>query len=357
LESYLTMAQFQIAGKMIGDSHDCFIIAEAGVNHNGSLKMAKQLIGVASRSGADAVKFQTFKVKNLILENVEKAPYQTRTTDKHNSQMDMLEKLQINENFHVELIQHCKKNNILFLSTPYDEQSLNMLIKLGVPAIKIASTDATNLLFLEKVAKTDKPVILSTGMCDISEVQAAYRCLRKNGCKDLALLKCTSDYPTNTAEVNLKAMITLAKIFDAVIGFSDHTNGIGASPYAVALGAKIVEKHFTLDKKLPGPDHEASLSPEELKKWVQEIKKVELMLGSAEVLPTKSEQMNKRVLQKNLVSKIEIDKGTVLSRNNLTAKRTGGIGIPAVHIYEVLGLRSLKKIKKNQPIHWSMLES
>lgn len=351
------MAHFQIAEKIVGDSHDCFIIAEAGVNHNGSLKIAKQLIEVAASSGANAVKFQTFQVKNLILENVEKAPYQTRTTDKHDSQMNMLKKLQIDEDFHVELIQHCKRNNILFLSTPYDEQSLNMLIKLEVPAIKIASTDATNILFLEKVAKTNKPVILSTGMCDISEVEAAYRCLRDNGCKDLALLKCTSDYPTDTAEVNLKAMITLAKIFDAVIGFSDHTHGIGASPYAVALGAKIVEKHFTLDKKLPGPDHEASLSPEELKKWVHEIRKVEIMLGSAEVFPTKSEQMNKRILQKNLVSKIEMEKGTVLSHNNLIAKRTGGIGIPALYIYEVLGLRSVKKIKKDQPIHWSMLES
>lgn len=351
------MAHFQIAEKMVGDSYDCFIIAEAGVNHNGSLKIAKQLIEVAASIGADAVKFQTFQVKNLILENVQKAPYQTRTTDKYDSQMNMLKKLQIDEDFHVELIQNCKRNNILFLSTPYDEQSLDMLIKLEVPAIKIASTDATNLLLLEKVAKTNKPVILSTGMCDISEVAAAYRCLRDNGCKDLALLKCTSDYPTDTAEVNLKAMVTLSKIFDAVIGFSDHTPGIGASPYAVALGAKIVEKHFTLDKKLPGPDHEASLSPEELKKWVHEIRRVEIMLGSPEVFPTKGEQINKRILQKNLVSKIDMEKGTVLSRNNLIAKRTGGIGIPAEYIYEVLGYRSIKKIKKNQPIHWSMLEN
>lgn len=351
------MAHFQIDKRMVGDSYDCFIIAEAGVNHNGSLKIAKQLIEVAARIGADAVKFQTFQVNNLILENVHKAPYQTRTTDKHDSQMNMLKKLQIDEDFHVQLIQHCKRNNILFLSTPYDEQSLDMLIKLEVPAIKIASTDATNLLFLEKVAKTKKPVILSTGMCDISEVKAAYHCLRDNGCKDLALLKCTSDYPTKPAEVNLRAMVNLSKIFDAVIGFSDHTYGIGASPYAVALGAKIVEKHFTLDKKLPGPDHEASLSPEELKEWIREIEKVEIMLGSAEIFPTKSEQINKRILQKNLVSKIEMKKGTVLSRNNLIAKRTGGIGIPAVNIYEVLGHRSIKKINKDQPIHWSMLEN
>jgi len=347
---------FSIGNRNIGPDCPCFIIAEAGVNHNGSLNLAKKLIDVAVKAGADAVKFQTFKTEKLILDNIEKAPYQKGTTYITESQTEMLKKLEIDEGFHVALIKYCADRNIIFLSTPYDEESLNLLMELGVPAIKIASTDTTNLLFFEHVAKKGKPVILSTGMCSLSEIEQAYKCLKENGCKELALLKCTSNYPTNLNELNLRAMITLKNCFDAVIGFSDHTEGICASPYAVAMGAKIVEKHFTLDKNMEGPDHKASLSPDELILLVEEIRKVEQMLGSREVFPTESEKETKKALQKCLVSKVDFRKGDIITRKNIAAKRTGGRGIPALEFYKVLGLELTRNTSANQPIYWSYFE-
>lgn len=347
---------FSIGNRKIGSDYPCFIIAEAGVNHNGSLEIAKRLIDTAVEAEVDAVKFQTFKTENVILADIEKAPYQQGTTNATESQTEMLKKLETDEGFHVSLVEYCTEKNIIFLSTPYGEESLSLLMELDVPAIKIASTDTTNLLFLEKVAKSGKPVILSTGMCSLAEIEQAYRCLRKNGCEQLALLKCTSNYPTDISEVNLRAMKTLENCFDAVIGFSDHTEGIGASPYAVAMGAKIVEKHFTLDKNMGGPDHQASLSPYELILWVEEIRKVEQMLGSSEVFPTESEKETKKALQKCLVSKVDVIKGDIITRKNIAAKRTGGKGISALEFYNVQGLKSTCHILKNQPIYWSYFE-
>ena len=344
-----------IGGKRIGDGHPCFIIAEAGVNHNGKLDLAKQLVDVAVKAGVDAVKFQTYKTDDLILADIEKASYQKGTTSAGESQTAMLKRLEIDKAFHVELINYCEEKNILFLSTCYDEDSLNLLIELGVPAIKIASTDTTNLLFLEQVAKTGKPVILSTGMCSLVEIEQAYQCLKENGCKELALLKCTSNYPTDLNEVNLRAMGTLKQSFNAIIGFSDHTEGLVASPYAVAMGASIIEKHFTLDKRLEGPDHQASLSPDELVLWVKEIRKVEQMLGESEIKPTASEKETKKALQKCLVSKGNLKKGDTITRDNIAAKRTGGRGICALEFYNVLGLELTRDIPKNQPIDWSDL--
>lgn len=346
----------KIGNNVIGNCSPCFIIAEAGVNHNGSLDMAKQLVDVAVKAGVDAVKFQTYKTDDLILVDIEKASYQKCTTNAGESQTEMLKRLEIDKAFHVELINYCEEKNILFLSTCYDEDSLNLLVELSVAAIKIASTDTTNLLFLEKVAKTKKPVILSTGMCSLPEIEQAYQCLKENGCKELALLKCTSNYPTDPKEVNLRAMVTMNNSFEAVIGFSDHTEGVGASPYAVAMGAKIVEKHFTLDKDLEGPDHQASLSPDELILWVKEIRKVEQMLGSKEILPTESEKETKKALQKCLVSSVDLKKGDTIARTNIAAKRTGGRGISASELYNVLGLELIRDISQNQPIDWSYLE-
>lgn len=346
---------FSIGNRKFGSDYPCFIIAEAGVNHNGSLEIAKRLIDTAVEAEVDAVKFQTFKTEDVILTDIEKAPYQKGTTNATESQTEMLKKLETDEGFHVSLVEYCTEKNIIFLSTPYGEESLNLLMELDVPAIKIASTDTTNLLFLEQVGKKEKPVILSTGMCSLAEIEKAYRCLRENGCEQLALLKCTSNYPTDISEVNLRAMKTLENCFDAVIGFSDHTEGIGASPYAVAMGAKIVEKHFTLDKNMEGPDHQASLSPDELILWVEEIRKVEQMLGSREVFPTKSEKETKKALQKCLVSNVDVRKGDTITRRNIAAKRTGGKGISALEFYNVQGLKSTCHILKNQPIYWSYL--
>lgn len=345
-----------IGNKVIGDGYPCFIIAEAGVNHNGSLDLAKKLIDVAVEAGVDAVKFQTFKTEDLILAGVEKALYQKGTTYAGESQAEMLKKLEIDKDFHIALIKYCAEKNIIFLSTCYEEKSLNLLMELDVPAIKIASTDTTNLMFLERVAKKGKPVILSTGMSSLLEVEQAYQCLKDNGCKELALLKCTSNYPTDIKEVNLRAMVTLEKKFDTVVGFSDHTEGLGASPYAVALGAKVIEKHFTLDKNLQGPDHRASLSPDELILWVEEIRKVEEMLGSKEIQPTQSEKETKKALQKYLVSMVGLRKGDQITRENIVAKRTGERGIPASEIYRVLGMKLTRDILPNQPMCWSDLE-
>lgn len=345
-----------IGNKIIGDEYPCFIIAEAGVNHNGSLDLAKKLVDVAVRAGVDAVKFQTFKTEDLILEDIEKAPYQKGTRNTGESQTEMLKKLEIDKDFHIALVKYCAEENIILLSTCYEEKSLNLLMELGLPAIKIASTDTTNLLFLEEVAKQGKPVILSTGMSSQSEIEQAYKCLKENGGKELAFLKCTSNYPTDHNEVNLRAMITLKNSFDAVIGFSDHTEKLGASPYAVAMGAKIVEKHFTLDKNMEGPDHKASLSPDELILWVKEIRKVEQMLGSGEIRPAESEKENKKALQKCLVSNVDLKKGDKITRKNITAKRTGGRGVSASEFYNVLGLELTCEIPKNYPVDWASLE-
>ncbi len=327
----------EVEGVKIGYGYPVFMIAEAGVNHNGDLGLAKELIVKAKEAGAQCVKFQTFNTPDIIINNVAKAPYQKETTPAGESQREMLERLQIDETFHGKIIAHCKKNGISFLSTPYDERSLELLVKLNVPAIKVASTDATNLLFLEKVAKIGVPVIMATGMCLMDEVEAAYNTLRDNGCKDLAILKCTSNYPTSIEEVNLRGIATLAEKFDAIVGFSDHTEGVGAAPYAVACGAKIIEKHFTLDKAMEGPDHRASLSPNELKALISEIRKVEKMLGTHKIEPTKSEHETKRSLQKCFVARRDIKKGEKLSRENIIAKRTGGEGISAIAFYDVLG--------------------
>lgn len=346
-----------IGGRVIGEGRPCFIIAEAGVNHNGSPDLARRLVDAAVRAGADAVKFQTFKTEDLILKDIEKASYQKRTTNAGESQAQMLKKLEIGKDFHAALIKYCAEKNITFLSTCYEEKSLNLLIELGVPAIKIASTDMTNLLFLEKVAKKGRPVILSTGMSSLPEIKDAYRCLKENGCNDIALLKCTSNYPTDPGEVNLRGMETIKNSFDAVIGFSDHTEGLGASPYAVALGAKIIEKHFTLDKDLDGPDHKASLSPDELVLWVKEIRKVEQMLGSKDIMPTESEKETKIALQKCLVSKANLKKGDKITRENIVAKRTGGRGICAGESYRILGLKLTRDMPEDQPICWPYLEN
>ena len=349
--------QINIGGKAIGNRHPCFIIAEAGVNHNGSLELAKKLIDAAVKAGADAVKFQTFKTEDLILNDIEKATYQKGTTSPSESQTAMLKKLEINKDFHIELIKYCEEKEIIFLSTCYEEKSLNLLMDLDVSAIKIASTDTTNLLFLEQVARSGKPVILSTGMCSHVEIEQAYNCLKENGCEELALLKCTSNYPTDIKEVNLRAMLTLKDKFNVITGFSDHTEGIGASPYAVAMGAKVIEKHFTLDKSMDGPDHQASLSPGELTAWVEEIRRVEQMLGTREIVPTEGEKETKNILQKCLVFSIDLAKGDVLTRENITAKRTGGRGISALEFYRVLGATVKRDVSVDHPLEQSHLET
>jgi N,N'-diacetyllegionaminate synthase len=313
-----------------------YIIAEAGVNHGGNVELAKKMIEIASDAGADAVKFQAFRTEHLIIENVEKAPYQQENTGNKQTQAEMLRSLELRKESYVVLKDYCKQKNIDFLITPFDEFSLNELEEVGVEAYKIASTDTTNIPFLRKVAKTGKPVILSTGMCYLPEVEAAVKAILDIN-KNLILLQCTANYPIKDEKANLNVLKTFKQKFDCVLGYSDHTVGLGAALFAIPLGAKVVEKHFTIDKTLEGPDHKASLSPEELKAFVLEVRKVEKYLGTEVKKPTDSEMLTRKSLQKCLVANLPIKKGEKYTELNIIAKRTGGIGISPLHYDEILG--------------------
>jgi len=333
---------------LLSNNSKVFIIAEAGVNHNGSLETAKRLIDVAKESEVDAIKFQAFKTNQLILDNVEKAPYQKRTLSDE-SQFEMLQKLEFSQEQNIELMRYCQKKDLIFLTTPFDEESLSALDELDLPAYKVSSTDLTNMPFLQNIAQKNKPIMLSTGMSYLSEVEMALKMIHPFN-QNVILLQCSTNYPLRDDEVHLEVMNTFKKNFDILIGYSDHSFGIGAAPYAVAMGAKVIEKHFTLDKNMPGPDHKASLSPEELIQLVKEIRKVERYLGDSLKIPTLAEIQNRKAMQKNLVAAIDIEKGELFSVENTASKRTGGIGISPLYYEEVLGKTARKKFKKNDII-------
>jgi N,N'-diacetyllegionaminate synthase len=318
----------------INEKSKTFIIAEAGVNHGGDVAVAKKLVDIAVEAGADAVKFQAFRTKNLIIEDIEKAPYQQSTTGNQETQSEMLRKLELNHEAYVELLNYCRSKSILFLITPFDEGSLEELETIGVEAYKIASTDTTNLPFLEKVAKTGKPIILSTGMCFLDEVRAALEAINKHN-NQVVLLQCTANYPIKDSEANLNVIKTFQTEFDVIVGYSDHSVGIGAAPYAVPMGAKVVEKHFTIDKSASGPDHLASLDPQELKEFVKQVRKIEVYLGSHLKQPTEAEYGTRKSLQKCLVATQPIKKGEKFNLQNIVGKRTGGAGISPL-MYETL---------------------
>ena len=327
-----------------------FIIAEAGVNHNGSLETARKLISVAAEAGADAVKFQTFRADSLASSSAKKAEYQLAATGGDDSQQDMLKKLEITKKQNLELLNYCKKKNIIFLTTPYDEESLEELDVINLATYKIASTDTTNLPFLKKVAQKQKPIILSTGMSYLSEIEMALQEIYPIN-KDVILLHCTANYPVKDDEVNLNIINTFKEKFNILVGYSDHTSGIGAAPFAVCMEAKLIEKHFTSDKTLPGPDHKASLSPEELTAFIKQIRKVEEYLGTYVKTPSLSELNTRKSLQKYIVASCEIKKGEVFTEYNLTAKRTGGIGISPIYYYKLIGKKSENNYKNNEVIN------
>lgn len=328
-----------------------FIIAEAGVNHNGSIELAKKLIDVASESGADAVKFQTFKAEKLVSKNAQKADYQKQTTNKTESQFDMIKKLELDMDTHKELIAYCKTKNIMFLSTPFDHDSIELLNNLGLEIFKIPSGEITNLPYLRYIGKLNKKVILSTGMADIGEIEDALDILISAGTKkeNIIVLHANTMYPTPMEDVNLKAMVTIGNTFDIGFGYSDHTLGIEVDIAAVALGACCIEKHFTLDKTMEGPDHKASLEPDELKAMVKAIRNIELALGSSVKKPSKSEIPNMQIARKSIVAKIEIKKGDKLSEENITIKRPGN-GINPMRWDEVVGTIAAKDYKEDELI-------
>jgi len=319
------------------------IIAEAGVNHNGNINLAKKLIDAAANAGADYVKFQTFVAENCISTFAEKAEYQIENTKKKNeTQLEMVKKLELSFEDHFKLINHCELRNIKFLSTAFDFESIEFL-KDKLDFYKIPSGEITNLPYLEKVAKLGLSIVMSTGMATMQEVKDAFNVLVKNGLKkdDITILHCNTEYPTPMEDVNLTAMLSIKKELGVKIGYSDHTLGIEIPIAAVALGAKVIEKHFTLDKTMEGPDHIASLEPVELKAMVTAIRNIEKALGNGIKTPSKSEQKNIRIARKSIVASTKIKKGDIFSKENITVKRPG-TGISAMKWYEVLGTQAKK---------------
>ena len=327
------------------------IIAEAGVNHNGSIDLAKKLIDVAADSGADIVKFQTFKAENLATLYAKKANYQKNLTSQKESQFDMLKKLELNKEMHIELINYSKVKNIKFLSSPFDIESIELLKDLGLEIFKIPSGEITNLPYLGHIGKLNKKVILSTGMSNMDEIKYALNVLINSGTKknNVIVLHANTEYPTPMEDVNLRAMTTIGKELDVKYGYSDHTLGTEVDIAAVAMGASCIEKHFTLDCNMEGPDHKASLEPDQLKEMVKAIRNIELALGSNIKKPSKSELPNIQIARKSIVAKTKIKKGDILTEINITVKRPSG-GISPMKWDDVLGTKATKDYKEDELI-------
>lgn len=328
-----------------------FIIAEAGVNHNGSVELAKELIDVAVKSGADAVKFQTFKAENLVSKNAQKAAYQKETTDKEESQFDMIKKLELDIDTHKELISYCESEGIMFLSSPFDHDSIDILDKLGLEIFKVPSGEITNLPYLRHIGSLNKKVILSTGMADLREIEDALDVLTDAGTEkgQIIVLHANTMYPTPMEDVNLKAMQTIGTTFDIAYGYSDHTLGIEVDIAAVAMGAIVIEKHFTLDKMMEGPDHKASLEPDELMGMVTAIRNIELALGSDIKKASHSERPNMAIARKSIVAKRAIKVGELFTAENLTTKRPGN-GISPMQWDTVIGMKAGKDYEVDELI-------
>ena len=327
------------------------IIAEAGVNHNGDLDMAKKLIDVASEAGADLVKFQTFSADRLVIQSAKKADYQKKTTDGNELQLEMLRRLELTPEMHKELIAYCAVRNISFFSTGFDIESVDLLVSLGQDQFKIPSGEITNLPYLRHIGHLDKTVILSTGMATLGDIETAIEVLEQSGTSrsNLTILHCTTEYPTPMAEVNLRAMQSIRNAFGVDVGYSDHTPGIEVAIAAVALGAKVIEKHFTLDRNLPGPDHKASLEPHELKAMVTAIRNIEIALGDGIKRLTPSESKNKSVARKSLVASQPIKAGEIFTEQNITAKRPGA-GLSPLLWDEVIGRIATKDYAEEEMI-------
>ena len=332
----------------------CFIIAEAGVNHNGDLEVAKQLVHAAAVAGADAVKFQTFQAKHLVTTDAPQAEYQAQNSGKTESQFDMLKRLELPLEAFAELQRCCQQEGILFMSTAFDEESADYLAALGMPIFKIPSGELTNLPLLRHIAAYKRPMIVSTGMGTLGEVLEAVETLRMAGNDDITVLHCVSNYPASPESVNLRAMDVMHRALNVPIGYSDHTMGIEASVFAVAAGAKVIEKHFTLDCEMPGPDHKASLEPAYLAEMVRSIRRVEVLLGSGLKQPSEAELAVAKIVRRSVVAQTPIAAGTVISESMLVLRRPG-TGIPPAKFHEVPGRRALVDIVEGSMIRWEDL--
>lgn len=349
------MRGIEIGRRLIGPGHACFIIAEAGVNHQGDPALAKQLIVEAKGAGADCIKFQTFSADRVVTKVALKAAYQLRQTSQAESQHEMLRKLQLRPEDYPDLLAACAKEEIMFLSTPYSDEDVDFLSDLGVQAFKIASALVVELDFLQHVACKGKPVILSTGMATLAEVDEAVRAVRDTGNDQLVLLQCTTDYPAAAAQANLRAMGTLREAFGLPVGYSDHTQSATACVVAVALGAAVIEKHLTLDRTLPGPDHATSADIPQFRQLVATIREAEAVLGSAAKRPAESERTNQIAMRRSIVARRVIPVGTNITRELLTYKRPA-TGISPRDLPSVVGARARVLIEADRPLEWWMVE-
>jgi len=344
--------KIHLGNHLIGDGEPCYIIAEAGVNHNGDPDRAKSLIDTAAKSGVDAIKFQTFKADSVVTQQAKKASYQKKTTGAKGSQYDLIRNLELSYDVFSELKRYTEKKGIDFLSTPFDIESVDFLDDIGITAFKIPSGEINNFTLLKKISKKHKPIILSTGMSTLGEVKKAIRIIFREGNNEIILLHCVTNYPASMEDVNLRAMDSMRHAFGFPVGYSDHTLGITIPVAAVSRGACVIEKHFTLDKTLPGPDHKASLEPDELNMMVQGIRDVESALGSGIKTPTPSEIENKKTIRRSIVAATEIPKNSVILPNLVTTKRPG-TGISPDLLLEIIGSRTNRKIKKDTILSWS----
>ena len=340
---------------MVGPGHPTFIIAEAGVNHNGDPQLARELVDAAAESGAQAVKFQTFKAEKLVTRSASRADYQVANLGEDGSQFDMLKRLELKYEFHRELMDYAESKGLVFLSTPFDLEAIDFLADLGVSAFKAGSGDLTNLPYLDQMARQGRPLIISTGMANLAESREAVETIQATGNRELIVLHCTTNYPCPLEEVNLAAMQTMKQELGVMVGYSDHTVGTLVPTMAVAAGAQVIEKHFTLDKNMEGPDHRASLEPDELAKMVREIKTMEQVLGSGEKVPNVSEEKIMQVVRKSIVAAVDIAEGSVLSPEMLTIKRPG-TGLHPREFTRILGKKTSRNIAADTVIGIGDLE-
>ena len=349
------MKQIEIAGRPIGEGHPCFIIGEAGVNHNGAVDLARELVDAAADAGVDAVKFQTYNSEQLVAPEAAKADYQVDTTGADETQGEMLRKLELPaESFH-ELQAAGADRGVIFISTPFDHDSVDLLDGLDVPAFKVGSGELTNLPLLRHIASKGRPMILSTGMSYLGEVERALGAVRKAGNEQVAILHCVSAYPTEPRDANLRAMQTMGRAFGVPVGFSDHTQGLEVPLAAVALGASVIEKHFTLDRNMEGPDHRASLEPDELRELVRTIREVESALGDGHKRPTAAESNIRGAARRSIYLRNQVDEGSVLLGEDLICLRPAG-GIPPDQIDMVEGRRMRRARPAGTTIAWSDLD-
>lgn len=325
------------------------IIAEAGVNHNGDIELARKMVDAAHTAGADYIKFQTFVPEKLVSRYASKADYQKNNTNSQESQLEMLRALAFTQEDFIQLQRYCGQVGIGFLSTPFDLESIQFLNQLQMDFWKLPSGEITNLPYLEAIAHTHKKVVMSTGMCELGEIRDAIQILESNGAGEITLLHCNTEYPTPFCDVNLRAMKQMEEVFRKPVGYSDHTIGIEVPIAAAALGAEVIEKHFTLDKQMKGPDHKASLEPDELKQMVQAIRNIEISLGDGQKRRTHSEEKNCQAARKSIVAKREIRAGELFSEENLSIKRPGS-GISPMHWHEMIGQKAQRDYKEDELI-------